>query len=144
VSTISKINAKVLVVDDEPFHRIVTSRMLNRRYSEVLVAENGEEAIQKVCNQFFHKVFMDLNMPVKDGWEATKEIHEKYPFLPIFAYSSDCPEKNDSSPEAEEFRQRLKENGFSGGIKKPLETDKFLQFCSEIESLSPTENSTAN
>jgi len=66
-----------LVVDDHAFNRDLHKLLLEREGVQVVLAQDGQEAIQKFqekSNGFFDFIFMDLNMPIIDGFAATKEI----------------------------------------------------------------------
>ena len=66
-----------LVVDDYDFNRDLHKLLLEREGVHVTLAENGKEAVEKFKEKgegFFDFVFMDINMPVMDGFCATKEI----------------------------------------------------------------------
>ena len=66
----------MLVANDEQF-LLQHYSMLLEDYFEVHVAENGVQALQMVKNEvghFFDVIFLDLNMPIMDGWEACERI----------------------------------------------------------------------
>ncbi|MBI4892671.1 MAG: response regulator [Acidobacteria bacterium] len=66
--------ASILVVEDNPVNQKLVSRMLEKRGHAVDVAANGVEAAEKACNGKFDLIFMDVQMPVADGFEATSRI----------------------------------------------------------------------
>ncbi|KAL4435309.1 hypothetical protein ABPG74_017401 [Tetrahymena malaccensis] len=68
---------KVLIVDDTVFN-IKALRNLLQKYKTIEVEEafNGQQAVQKVEQSEFDIIFMDINMPVMDGFQATKKIRE--------------------------------------------------------------------
>ncbi|KAL4474175.1 hypothetical protein ABPG72_001714 [Tetrahymena utriculariae] len=68
---------KVLIVDDTVFN-IKALRNLLQKYKKIQVEEafNGQQAVQKVEQSEFDIIFMDINMPVMDGFQATKKIRE--------------------------------------------------------------------
>ena len=65
---------RILVVDDKLSNRELLVQMLSQVGFEVRVAENGREAIEIWENFEPHLIFMDMLMPVMNGYEATKEI----------------------------------------------------------------------
>lgn len=64
----------VLVVEDNKINQKVMERFLSRWGVEITVANNGQEGIEKVKEQQFHLILMDLQMPTMDGYEATRQI----------------------------------------------------------------------
>ncbi|NBC84274.1 MAG: response regulator [Bacteroidetes bacterium] len=82
---------KVLIVDDNPHFINALKFMLidnfNGKIDTISTASNGEEALNLLEKNVFDTVFMDINMPVKNGIEATKEASSLYRNLIIVAVS---------------------------------------------------------
>jgi len=64
----------ILVVDDHPVNRKVVGLILNQLNIQLVMAENGEQAVQAFYKQPFDAVLMDMQMPVMDGLTATRAI----------------------------------------------------------------------
>lgn len=64
----------VLIVDDNPINRTILSTFMKKKKVKYDVAKNGQEAVEKWRNGNFQLILMDIQMPVMDGIEATKEI----------------------------------------------------------------------
>lgn len=64
----------VLLVDDDKYNQEVVRLILETQGHKVIAAENGEIALQKIATQDFDVVFMDMQMPVLDGLQATEII----------------------------------------------------------------------
>jgi PAS domain S-box-containing protein len=64
----------VLVVEDNPVNQITAREMLTRLGFRVALAEHGEAAVEAVQREAFDLVFMDCDMPVMDGFDATRAI----------------------------------------------------------------------
>ena len=81
---------RVLLVEDNEINQQVAQEFLERAGLVVVVAGNGEEALQAVRRESFDAVLMDLQMPVMDGFEATRRIRQDVRFhdLPILALSA--------------------------------------------------------
>jgi PAS domain S-box-containing protein len=70
---------RALVVDDMEDNREVLSGLLQRAGIEVIMANNGIEALQRVSEQLPHIIFMDVRMPVMDGIAAVRHLRERWP-----------------------------------------------------------------
>ncbi|KAF9647061.1 hypothetical protein BDM02DRAFT_3098727 [Thelephora ganbajun] len=64
----------VLIVDDNPINQTILSTFMKKKKIKYDVAKNGQEAVQKWKSGVFHLILMDIQMPVMDGIQATKEI----------------------------------------------------------------------
>lgn len=79
---------KVLLVEDNHVNILVATTFLERWNTKVDTAENGKEAIEKIKNNQYHIVLMDLHMPEMNGYEACKQIIILKPKLPIIALTA--------------------------------------------------------
>lgn len=69
-------NVKILIADDTPANVKIIEKFIQPRGYETIIAENGAEAVEKFKEHKPDIVLMDIMMPVKDGYEAAKEIKE--------------------------------------------------------------------
>ncbi len=69
--------SEVLLVEDTPFNQEIATEFFNQANVKVTLAQNGAEALGQLEKAHFDLVFMDCQMPVMDGFEATKRIREK-------------------------------------------------------------------
>jgi len=81
----------ILVVDDEPEYRLIMRSVLMSEGNDVLLAENGEEALEKLKESKVDLVISDIYMPIMDGIRFHRTVRampefEKLPFLFISAY----------------------------------------------------------
>lgn len=65
---------RILVVEDNEENRDALSRRLSRRGYEVLLAADGKLGVEMAQSSAPDLILMDINMPVLDGWEATRQI----------------------------------------------------------------------
>ncbi|HEX9046308.1 MAG TPA: response regulator [Verrucomicrobiae bacterium] len=72
---------KILLVDDDPAIRQLLMRLLVDENYYVLTAANGVEALIMAETMNFDLVVLDLNMPIKDGWQTFAELSAKNPSL---------------------------------------------------------------
>src|SRR5690606_2793428 len=82
--------ARILLVEDSPLNRQVALELLEEISVDVDVAVNGVEAIQKVQQNFYDLVLMDIQMPEMDGMRATRTLRSdsRYQQLPIIAMTA--------------------------------------------------------
>lgn len=109
---------KVLVVEDNRINQIVTKKILLKNEVICTVAENGEIAVNMVKQEDFDIILMDINMPVKNGLEASIEIRTFNKDVPIVALTA---------VEVEEMRYEIFESGMNDIIVKPYDIIKFKQ-----------------
>ncbi len=103
----------VLVVEDNPVNQKVATTLLDKLGYRWALAENGEQAVEMVKKYHYDLVLMDCQMPVMDGYQATREIR-KIPgreHLPVIAMTASVlPEE----------RGRCWESGMNDFIPKPV------------------------
>ena len=62
---------KILIVEDNEMNRDMLTRRLKRRGYDIVIAEDGQEGLEKMGAENPDLVLMDMGLPVLDGWEAT-------------------------------------------------------------------------
>ena len=67
---------RILLVEDNPVNQRVALRVLQKLSAEVTLANNGAEALERIAESAFEAVLMDCQMPVMDGFTATRRIRE--------------------------------------------------------------------
>ncbi|HKK09840.1 MAG TPA: response regulator [Bacteroidales bacterium] len=78
-----KESVKILIVDDEKIHQLTLSSQLRRLGYHPEIANNGREALAMFSGTHYNIVFMDVEMPIVDGIEATKRILEIKQHRPV-------------------------------------------------------------
>ena len=113
---------RVLLVEDNELNRQIAVEMLEILGARVEVAENGRQAVDAVCAHpplYYDIVFMDVQMPVLNGYDATREIRacgmERISELPIIAMTADAFTEDAS-------RARLA--GMDGHLAKPISVEQ--------------------
>ena len=65
--------AHILIVEDNELNRDMLSRRLERRGFEVSIAVDGQEGLNMIKSKRPDLVLMDMDLPIIDGWEATRQ-----------------------------------------------------------------------
>ena len=81
---------KILLVEDNPQNRYLVTFLLEKNGYEVVVAEDGEEAISGVAEHVPDLILMDVQLPKLDGYEATRRIKadSRYADIPLVALTA--------------------------------------------------------
>ncbi|MFD0764197.1 response regulator [Mucilaginibacter lutimaris] len=91
----------ILVVDDNKMNLMIASKFLKKWQAKVDEAINGQIAVDMIKAGNYNMVIMDLQMPVMDGFEATRIIKKTHPGLPVIAFTADAmPETHSKAYEA--------------------------------------------
>jgi DNA-binding NtrC family response regulator len=120
-----KVEAKVLLVDDEEQFLDALSQRLETRGIKVDSVTSGEDAVKKVEDQNFDAIIVDLAMPGIDGIETLKRIKEKRPDLEIIMLTGHATVK--SGIEAMKF-------GAEDFLEKPVDLNELLEKIGEAKN----------
>jgi len=105
----------VLLVEDQKYNLLVLKKMLEMLGMEVIPAENGKEAIDICMNDTdLDLVFMDLKMPIMDGFIAMKEIKKIRPGMKVIAETAYALAGDD---------KKILAAGFDDYLPKPITKD---------------------
>ena len=114
---------RILLVEDNAMNRLVASVVLKDFGAVIDEAEDGEKAIEKLREDHYDLILMDLQMPVKDGLETTQYIREYLDkTIPIIALTA-----NAIKGEAE----RCLSAGMNDFISKPFDEEKLIQIVAK-------------
>src|SRR5438067_964815 len=82
--------AKVLLIEDNEANRDALSRHLQRRGYEVVLACDGRQGVELARSESPDLVLMDMNLPLVDGWEATRQLKAaaETSHLPVIALTA--------------------------------------------------------
>ena len=108
---------KILLVEDVEFNIFVAEMMLNNWNAKVDKAENGLIAVEKVQNNKYDLILMDIQMPIMDGYTATKEIRKFNTSTPIIALTASI---------SIDIQEKADEVGMNGFITKPFNPNELL------------------
>ncbi|QQE85519.1 hybrid sensor histidine kinase/response regulator [Pseudomonas putida] len=121
--------ARILLVEDNPVNQLVAKGMLAKLGCVVQVATQGVEALERLEQEDFDLVLMDCNMPVMDGYEASRRIRQsgRWPELPIVALTANAmPEE----------RERCRAAGMNDYLAKPFRREELLALIDHWVPLS--------
>ncbi len=116
----------VLVADDNAVNVFVLKQFLQKWGATIGVAENGEEALKMLEEQPYDIVLMDIQMPVKDGIEATREIRasaKPWRNIPIIALTAS---------HEDEISEKIKAIGMNSHIIKPFMPNDLMDKLTEL------------
>lgn len=111
---------RVLLVEDNAFNKVVATETLQALGASVEVAEHGKVALEKLRKspQGFDLVLMDVQMPVMDGFAATRAIREELKLaLPVVAMTAGVLASD---------RAKCMESGMDDFLTKPFEVDQLV------------------
>ena len=121
---------RVLLVEDNSMNREIATAILEEAGFKVDTAENGAIAVEKVTyypEGFYDVILMDIQMPVMDGYTATRKIrsleNKAIAKIPIIAVSANA---------FDEDRQTSLEAGMNGHLAKPIVVDELLKVLGGI------------
>ncbi|MEH7980352.1 two-component system sensor histidine kinase/response regulator SagS [Pseudomonas aeruginosa] len=110
-------NTRVLLVEDNPVNQLVAKGLLHKLGCQVWIAEHGLNALKMLEEHPIDLVLMDCNMPVMDGYEATRQIRDsgRWGGLPIIALTANAlPDE----------RERCRAAGMDDYLAKPFHRDE--------------------
>ncbi|MDD2056033.1 response regulator [Pseudomonas sp. GD03860] len=128
---LSERRARILLVEDNPVNQLVAKGMLAKLGCEVNIAAHGAEALEQLHATPFDLVLMDCNMPVMDGYEASRRIRQSghWPDLPIVALTANAlPEE----------RERCRAAGMNDYLAKPFRREELLALIDHWVPLTAT------
>jgi signal transduction histidine kinase/CheY-like chemotaxis protein len=131
-------NRKILLVDDDYRNVFALSKMLTDRGMEIIKAENGKIALEKLESEpGIELVLMDIMMPEMDGYEAMRRIRaqEKFKRLPVIAVTAKAMSYDE---------QKCIDAGASDYITKPIEIDHLLLIMSVLLGRKQSDLSSKN
>ena len=120
--------SQILVVDDGEANRQLISLVLKRAGLTVVSCTNGQEGVDAAKAGPFDLILMDMQMPVKDGYTATRELRELGLKVPIIALTGNAMKGDE---------EKCLAAGCSGFLTKPVDIDHLLKtLAAELGTLS--------
>jgi len=121
---------RILLVEDHPINQLLAIKLIEREGHQVTLAQNGEEGVAKFVSQPFDLVFMDMQMPVMDGLQATRairafEMQNQRASTPIVAMTANVLPAD---------RQACTDAGMDGFLSKPFKVDDLRLVMEQVTS----------
>ncbi len=117
----SHLAGTILVAEDTPVNQLVIRQHLESEGHVVIIVENGKDAVQACCAQHFDLILMDVQMPVMDGLEATRQIKarlKKPQLTPVVALTANTDTRTQNQCHA---------SGMDAVLTKPIRRDPLIR-----------------
>jgi signal transduction histidine kinase/DNA-binding response OmpR family regulator len=125
-----RFEGKILLAEDNEVNQLVAQDLLESFGISVEIAKNGAEAIEMCQNTHYDLILMDLQMPIIDGFEASKKIRTFNPSIPIIALSAAVMQRD---------KELTHKAGMNGHLAKPIDIEELLSVLTRY--LRPGETS---
>ncbi|OHB50064.1 MAG: hypothetical protein A2Y10_14020 [Planctomycetes bacterium GWF2_41_51] len=113
-----KLSGKILVAEDSPTNQTLIDLILKKVGLKTKIVDNGLLAVQKIAEEKFDLILMDIQMPVMNGFEATRQIKKDHPEIPIVALTA-CAMMGDD--------EKCYSAGCDGYLTKPIDRKKLIE-----------------
>lgn len=121
------LSTDILLVEDNKINQIVARKLLEKQGCKVTLANNGIEALDLVQTDEFDLVLMDCQMPIMDGFEATRKIRQSGNDIPIIALTANAQNSD---------RDACLEAGMNDFLSKPFDPPALFEMIRRYEKTS--------
>jgi len=120
LSVVDGLMTTILLVEDNELNRDMLSRRLERHGFDIIFANNGKESIEVARDSQPNVILMDINLPIMDGWEATRTIKsdDSIKQIPVIGLSAHA---------MSEDRQKALDCGCNEYETKPVDLPRLLK-----------------
>ncbi len=122
-TTVPALSGRVLLAEDNVVNQKLIERVLKKTGVDVVVANDGMEACEFCDNESFDFVLMDINMPNRNGIEATKYLREHQHEMPIYALTAETDQSE---------IDKILDVGCEGFLTKPLNKTHLYEVMKEL------------
>jgi CheY-like chemotaxis protein/two-component sensor histidine kinase len=122
VSSLPFSKIKLLMAEDNDVNALVLGKIIKKWGIDYDRVNNGQEAVDAVKNEKYDCVLMDIQMPVMDGFEATRLIKS----------ISDVPVLALSAAAKQDLIEKIDQSGFTGYVSKPIDASELLKKIKEV------------
>jgi signal transduction histidine kinase/ActR/RegA family two-component response regulator len=124
-------NVRVLVADDSPDNQYIVKRNLNKNGAIVDLANDGQDALNKIAAGSYDIVLMDIQMPILDGYQAMKQLVATHYGRPVVALTAHA---------MTEERVKTSEAGFAAHVTKPIDFSVLTKTIAKLLGDGTTEH----
>lgn len=121
-------NCRILVADDVEINRFLLANMLEHEGADVVLVENGKQALDEVEKQgssAFNIVLMDVQMPVMDGHQATRHIHKIALDLPVIGLTANAMKQD---------KEKALAAGMIDHVAKPIDFNQLMKAIHQYQN----------
>jgi len=116
-------NKVIVIAEDVATNYLLVKKSLRKTEVELIWAKNGQEAVDECKNNAVDLVLMDIRMPIMNGLEATRQIKQLFPDLPIIAQTAYAMDGD---------RERSLQAGCDDYIAKPINLKEFIELIAKF------------
>jgi signal transduction histidine kinase/FixJ family two-component response regulator len=112
---------RILVAEDHPTNQKIVSLLLSTMGWTLIMANDGQEALEAAAQEVFDAILMDMQMPIMDGLEATRQLRQKSGYtqtVPIIALTANAMDHH---------RIAFQEAGATAFVSKPIDPNTLIQ-----------------
>jgi len=109
---------EILLVEDNPINQEIIKGLLENSNLKLDIANNGKEGIEFFEKKSYALILMDIQMPIMDGYKASKIIRQKSKEIPIIALSANA---------MKEDMEKSKAHGMNTHLNKPIDVEKLYR-----------------
>lgn len=121
-----KASPRILIAEDVESNYLYLKAVLSKLNATIFWAKNGIEAVEICENNSIDLIFMDLQMPDMNGYEATEVLKKKFPKLPIVAQTAFAMSDD---------REKALDSGCDDYLAKPIKSKDLLNIVEKFIEL---------
>jgi len=120
-----EVSGNILIAEDAKPNQILIRKLLEKRGLTVTIVENGQEAVDAAGKKDYDLIFMDIQMPVMGGYDATRALRNNGVKTPVVALTANAMKGDD---------QKCLDAGLDDYMSKPIKRDKLTEILTKYLS----------
>ena len=130
----STYSGRVLIAEDAPANQKLIMALLRKTGLQAMLVEDGRQAVQVATSQPFDLIFMDMQMPLMSGYEATQALRQKGITVPVVALTAHAMQGD---------KEKCLEAGCDDYVTKPVGQDRLHEVLAKYLSSPPSDSGPA-